>query len=151
MVTLLPLIDSTPSVIGKSMAPTSLQSSALLALVDNAISDAWDPPKSAITLEVVAKVSNQVSMICESSLVYTTVSETDLRHFIERYLHIGTATLSNRVGVVVLTCSLVLGFRARADLMQPDRILDVWTEIVSRHSLLASTVEYTDVRNIRFW
>lgn len=34
--------------------------------------------------------------------------------------------------------------------MQPERVLDVWTEIVSRHALLASTVEYTDVNNVKF-
>lgn len=36
--------------------------------------------------------------------------------------------------------------------MRPERLLDVWTEIISRHSLLASTVEnYNGVHDIKFW
>ncbi|GAA5859673.1 hypothetical protein JCM8547_006187 [Rhodosporidiobolus lusitaniae] len=45
---------------------------------------------------------------------------------------------------------LHLGFKARSDLMNPDRVLDVWTEIVSRHALLASSVEFADYYDIRF-
>ncbi|GAA5897369.1 hypothetical protein JCM6882_001869 [Rhodosporidiobolus microsporus] len=45
---------------------------------------------------------------------------------------------------------LHLGFKAKSHLMQPDRVLDVWTEIVSRHGLLAASVEFSDYYDVRF-
>ncbi|GAA6031973.1 hypothetical protein JCM8097_003368 [Rhodosporidiobolus ruineniae] len=45
---------------------------------------------------------------------------------------------------------LHLGFKAPSSLMTKDRILDAWTQIVSRHALLASSVEFNDYYDIRF-
>ncbi|BGP12548.1 hypothetical protein JCM10213v2_000465 [Rhodosporidiobolus nylandii] len=45
---------------------------------------------------------------------------------------------------------LHLGFKARADLTAPERILDAWTEVVRRHALLASSVEFVDYYDARF-
>ncbi|GAA5834846.1 hypothetical protein JCM11251_002041 [Rhodosporidiobolus azoricus] len=45
---------------------------------------------------------------------------------------------------------LHLGFKARSHLMQPDRILDVWTEIVSRHAFLGARVEFKDYYDVHF-
>ncbi|GAA5969180.1 hypothetical protein JCM11641_007500 [Rhodosporidiobolus odoratus] len=45
---------------------------------------------------------------------------------------------------------LHLGFKARPTSMQPNRVLDIWTEIVSRHALLGSTVEFNDYYDVRF-
>ncbi len=42
------------------------------------------------------------------------------------------------------------GFKAKSSLVRPDRLLDIWTEIVNQHALLASTVEYDNVNEIRF-
>ena len=43
------------------------------------------------------------------------------------------------------------GFKVLPSLVRPERILDVWTEIIGRHSLLASTIEYEGGNKIRFW
>ncbi|ORY69307.1 hypothetical protein BCR35DRAFT_269770, partial [Leucosporidium creatinivorum] len=45
---------------------------------------------------------------------------------------------------------LHIGFKARASLMNPERLLDIWTELTSRHGLLAATVEYENVNEVRF-
>ncbi|GAA6048462.1 hypothetical protein JCM3770_003769 [Rhodotorula araucariae] len=45
---------------------------------------------------------------------------------------------------------LHLGFTARASLMTPTRILDAWDEVVRRHALLASVVEFRDYYDIGF-
>ncbi|SCV68850.1 BQ2448_971 [Microbotryum intermedium] len=45
---------------------------------------------------------------------------------------------------------LHIGFRAKSHLMVAKRLLNVWTEMTLRHQLLASSVEYHDVHEIRF-
>ncbi|BGO96573.1 2-methylcitrate dehydratase [Rhodotorula toruloides ATCC 204091] len=45
---------------------------------------------------------------------------------------------------------LHIGFKARSSLMHPDRLLEIWTELLRRHTLLASSVEFEDYHNIRF-
>lgn len=35
--------------------------------------------------------------------------------------------------------------------MSPERLLNIWTELTSRHSLLTATVEYENVNEVRFW
>ncbi|KPV78279.1 uncharacterized protein RHOBADRAFT_11250, partial [Rhodotorula graminis WP1] len=45
---------------------------------------------------------------------------------------------------------LHLGFKARASLMAPARVLDAWTEITRRHVLLTSAVKFEDYYDIRF-
>ncbi|BGP28788.1 hypothetical protein JCM10296v2_000524 [Rhodotorula toruloides] len=45
---------------------------------------------------------------------------------------------------------LHIGFKARSSLMHPERLLDIWTELLKRHTLLASSVEFEDYYNIRF-
>ncbi|BGO92798.1 hypothetical protein NBRC10512_007917 [Rhodotorula toruloides] len=45
---------------------------------------------------------------------------------------------------------LHIGFKARSSLLQPDRLLEIWTELLRRHTLLASSVEFEDYYNIRF-
>ncbi|BGP36534.1 hypothetical protein JCM10449v2_000435 [Rhodotorula kratochvilovae] len=45
---------------------------------------------------------------------------------------------------------LHLGYKARASLMAPARVLDAWTEVVNRHALLASSVEFNDYYDVRF-
>jgi hypothetical protein len=44
----------------------------------------------------------------------------------------------------------VAGFTAKSSLVRPERLLDVWTEIVNQHALLASSVEYDNVNEVRF-
>ncbi|SCZ90966.1 BZ3500_MvSof-1268-A1-R1_Chr1-3g02429 [Microbotryum saponariae] len=45
---------------------------------------------------------------------------------------------------------LHIGFRAESHLMVTERLLNIWTEMTLRHQLLASSVEYHDVHEIRF-
>ena len=48
------------------------------------------------------------------------------------------------------TIELDAGFKAPVSLMTQDRVLDVWTEIVDRHALLACEVEYEGASEIYF-
>ncbi|GAA5918840.1 hypothetical protein JCM1841_002765 [Sporobolomyces salmonicolor] len=45
---------------------------------------------------------------------------------------------------------LHLGFKARSSLMNGERVLDIWTEIIRRHALLSSSVTFTDYYNVHF-
>ncbi|GAA6006593.1 hypothetical protein JCM10207_004987 [Rhodosporidiobolus poonsookiae] len=45
---------------------------------------------------------------------------------------------------------LHLGLKTRSALLNPDRVLDVWTELVKRHTLLASRVEFEDYYDVQF-
>ncbi|GAA5894333.1 hypothetical protein JCM5296_005141 [Sporobolomyces johnsonii] len=46
---------------------------------------------------------------------------------------------------------LHLGFKARSSLMNEERVLDVWTEIIRRHALLSSVVKFTDYYDVHFF
>lgn len=35
--------------------------------------------------------------------------------------------------------------------MDLERLLSIWTELTTRHALLAATVEYGGVNDVRFW
>ncbi|GAA5997421.1 uncharacterized protein JCM10292_000251 [Rhodotorula paludigena] len=45
---------------------------------------------------------------------------------------------------------LHIGFKARASLMKPERVLDVWTELTTKHRLLGSSIVFRDYHDIRF-
>ncbi|BGP21602.1 2-methylcitrate dehydratase [Rhodotorula toruloides] len=45
---------------------------------------------------------------------------------------------------------LHIGFNALSSLMHPERLLDIWKELLRRHTLLASAIEFKDYYNIRF-
>jgi len=57
--------------------------------------------------------------------------------------------LSSTVELTVALPSAA-GFTAKSKLVTPERILDIWTEIVNQHALLASSVEYDGVNEVRF-
>ena len=46
--------------------------------------------------------------------------------------------------------AITLGFDAPGASVTPERVLDVWTEIVDRHALLACEVEYEGASEIYF-
>jgi hypothetical protein len=67
-----------------------------------------------------------------------------------RYLHIGSF-LTRLHKERVPTCYHLTGFKAKGSLMNPERLLDIWTELTTRHGLLAATIEYENVNEVRFW
>ncbi|KAI5478834.1 hypothetical protein MNV49_004566 [Pseudohyphozyma bogoriensis] len=45
---------------------------------------------------------------------------------------------------------LHIGFKAKSSLVSPDRVLSIWTELVTRHGLLGCTVEYAGFDSVYF-
>jgi aconitase A len=49
-----------------------------------------------------------------------------------------------------LTSPRLVGFKAKAALCTPARLLAVWTELVRRHALLGACVEYSGEGTAKF-
>lgn len=45
---------------------------------------------------------------------------------------------------------LLAGFKAKSKLVTPERLLDIWTELINKHALLAAEVECDSVNEVRF-
>jgi hypothetical protein len=88
--------------------------------------------------------------VCTSSADGRTCAD-DMRYALGTYTSVRPHLCAEQEGArMELTSPRLVGFKAKAALCTPARLLAVWTELVRRHAPLGACVEYSGEGTAKF-